>query len=60
MSDTNSHKKIFLFFRPIVQLVERAAHDGFVVGSNPAGPIITISNIVLRWTLIQKIIKMLN
>ena len=26
------------FFRLIVQLVERAAHNGFVVGSNPARP----------------------
>lgn len=33
-------EKMCLFFeRPIVQLVERAAHDGFVVGSNPARPI---------------------
>jgi hypothetical protein len=32
-------EKCFYFFRPIVQLVERAAHNGFVVGSNPAGPI---------------------
>ena len=30
-------KKYFYFLeRPIVQLVERAAHNGFVVGSNPA------------------------
>ena len=34
-----SLKNIFIFFRPIVQSVERAAHDGFVVGSIPAGPI---------------------
>jgi hypothetical protein len=40
-------KNIFNFYsvipynykRPIVQLVERAAHNGFVVGSNPARPI---------------------
>lgn len=32
-------KKCFYFFRPIVQLVERAAHNGLVVGSNPARPI---------------------
>ena len=32
-------KRYFYVFRPIVQLVERAAHDGFVVGSNPARPI---------------------
>lgn len=30
---------MFLYFRPIVQSVERAAHNGFVVGSNPARPI---------------------
>lgn len=29
-----------LLVRPIVQLVERAAHNGFVVGSNPARPIL--------------------
>lgn len=40
MSNANSHLKIFLFFRLIVQLVERAAHDSFVVGSNPARLII--------------------
>ncbi len=34
---------MFLDSRPIVQLVERAAHDGFVVGSNPAGPIINFN-----------------
>ena len=46
--------------RPIVQLVERAAHDGFVVGSNPAGPIFLLINIIAQWILIQKIIKKLN
>ena len=32
-------KRYFYFVRPIVQLVERVAHDSFVVGSNPARPI---------------------
>ena len=29
--------KIIHFFSPVVQLVERAAHNGVVVGSSPAG-----------------------
>lgn len=53
MSNAYSHIKMFLTFRPIVQLVERAAHDGFVVGSNPTGPIQ-----LLLWTLILKLIKL--
>ena len=35
-------KTFLITVRPIVQLVERAAHNGFVVGSNPARPILTI------------------
>jgi hypothetical protein len=30
---------MFLFFKAYSSVVERAAHNGFVVGSNPAGPI---------------------
>ena len=42
-------------------MVERAAHDGFVAGSSPAKPKLqTVTDIVARWILIQKIIKVLN
>lgn len=46
---------MFLDFRPIVQLVERAAHNGFVVGSNPARP---IPLLIILWILILKHIKL--
>ena len=37
-------KKVFkVFSKPIVQLVERAAHDGVDVGSNPTR-LINVSN----------------
>lgn len=52
-----SYKNIFISFRPIVQLVERAAHNGFVVGSNPARPILNLDYCYCTWTLILKLTK---
>lgn len=43
------------FLRLIVQLVERAAHNGFGVGSNPTR---LISFFIILWILIIKRIKL--
>ena len=48
-----SHKKFLyiILVRPIVQLVEHAAHNGLVVGSSPTRPILKIKHLIMDYNL---------